>query len=107
MRVPVPPIDWQRRPAALQARLQSCNQLSGLLVNRAFALEVVVMLGDSQDALPWNISPAQHILKKRNHLFTRLRSAERNNQNGIVVQIHITGHPSAYAPAKSTQAAKR
>ena len=88
MPIPVSPIDWQLRSVSLQLRFQRGDQLSRLLVNRALAFEVVVVLGYGEHALPRNIAPAQHILKKWNHLFTRFRSAERNNQNGIVVHIH-------------------
>src|SRR5271166_1952250 len=102
MPIAVPPIDWQRWPAALQLRLQCRNQLSRLLVNGALALEVVVVLGHGQHALARNIATAQHVLKKRNHLFTRLRSAERNDQNRIVVHIHIICYLSTNVPAENT-----
>jgi hypothetical protein len=66
---------------------RATDQLSCLLINRAPALEVLVELGYGEHALAGNIASPQHILKKGNDLCMRLRTSERNHQNGIVVHM--------------------
>ena len=55
-----------------------------MLVNRAAAVEVVVVFGDLEQALARNVLPTQHDLKKRQHVLVLFRSPKRNNQHGIV-----------------------
>ncbi len=105
MPIPVSPINWHAGSVALQLRFQGGDQFPRLLVDRALALEVVVVFGHRQHALPGNIAPAQHGFKKRNHLFARLWPPERNHQNGVVVHAPIIGHEPARLPAENTTAA--
>ena len=65
--------------------LQRCDQFSRLLVDRALAVEVVVVLGDRQHAFARNIPSAQHVFEERNHIFRGLRPTEGDNKNGVVV----------------------
>src|SRR5713101_9500515 len=79
MPVTVSPIDWQLWAMLLQLRPQRGNQLARLLIDRALALEVVIVLGHGQHAFARNVPSAQHVFQEGNHLFLRFRPTERDD----------------------------
>src|SRR5260370_5878893 len=89
MPVPVSPIDWQLRPVPLQLRFQRADQVTGLLIDRALTLEVVIMFGHGQQALARDVPSAQHVFKEGKYFFFRFRTTKRNHQNGVVVHVWI------------------
>lgn len=84
MPIPIPPIDGQMGAIALQLRFERGNQVSCLLIDGALAFEVVVVLGDGEQAFARNIASAQHGFEKGNYVFARLGSAEGNHENGVI-----------------------
>ena len=85
MPVTVSPIHRQLRTVLRQFLLQSRDQFPNLLVDRALAAEVVIVLGDCQHAFAPNIPSSQHVFEEWDHLFRRFRAAEGNNENGVVI----------------------
>src|SRR5258708_18061678 len=93
MPVAIPPIDWQPRPVSLQLRVQRGNQRPRLLVDRTLSLEVVIMLGHGQHALPRNVPPAQPVLEEGNHLFLPSRPTETNPPTAALVHSILPSFP--------------
>jgi len=85
MPVSVPQIDWQAGPVSFQLRLQCGNQIACLLVDRALASEVVIVLGYSEKTLARNILPPQYGFEEGNHVFPGFWPAEGYNKNCVVV----------------------
>ena len=69
---------------ARQLALQPSDQRAVLIVDRALAAEVIVVLRDRQHPFARNIAPAQHILKKWNDVVRLFRSSERKHQDGVI-----------------------
>src|SRR5580658_5502858 len=85
MPVAVSPVDGQVRSMLREFGLQRGDQFAGLPVNGALAAEVVVMLGDGQQAFARNIFSAQNIFQKGDHIVPGLGTAEGDHQNRVVV----------------------
>ena len=51
-----------------QFTFESCDQFASLLVDRALAVEMVVVLGDREHALARNIPSAQNVFEEWNHI---------------------------------------
>ena len=69
MPVAIPPIDRQLRATSRKFGLREFvfdrrDQIAGLLVDRAFAVEVVVVLGDGQHALARDVAPRSTFSRK-------------------------------------------
>ena len=85
MPIAIAPVDRDLGSMLRQFAFESCNQFTGLLVDRTLAAEMVVMFGDRQHALPRNIPPAQNVFQERNHILRALGPAEGDNQNRVVI----------------------
>ena len=74
------------RSAANRSALSSSGPISAaiLIVDGAAAVEVIIMLGHFQHPLARHIPPAQDVFEKRNHVFVFLRTAEGDDQQGVV-----------------------
>ena len=87
-RVPVPiaPINRQRNTLP-----QRRNQRAILIVDGTAAVEVIiVVLGDFKHPLPRNVAAAQHVFKKRNHLFVFFSGLPNETISSFrIVWIHI------------------
>ncbi len=55
---------------------QRSDQLAALIVDRAFAAEVVVMLGDLEQAVARDVPATRDVLKEREDVFGSLGSTE-------------------------------
>src|SRR5437868_6472887 len=93
MPVPVAPVDRQIRAVLFEFAFQSGDKFPGLLVDGALALKMVVVFGDREHALPRNVSPPKHVFKKRNDIFSRFGTTERDNQDGVIIRC-FRGHSS-------------
>ncbi len=87
MPIAIAPIDGQARAVARQLFAKPGDQRAVLIVDRALAAEVVIMLGDRQHPFPRHIAPAQHVLEKRNDVVRFFRSSEREHQNGVIRRV--------------------
>ena len=65
--------------------LQGGNQLAGLLVDGTLAFKMIVMFSDGEHAFARNIFSPKHILEKRNDIFSRFGTTERDNQESVVI----------------------
>ena len=54
-----------------------------MIVDRAAAIEMIVVFGDGQHSFARDVAAAQDVLQKRNHVFAFFRTAKRNNKKGI------------------------
>ena len=90
MPVAVAPINRQRRPVPVELGHQRHQQAAVLGVDRADALEEVVVLGDLLHTLGGNILAAEHVLQKRQHVVPFFRAAEGDQQQGVVGMAHGT-----------------
>src|SRR5207302_7363865 len=79
MPVPVSPVDRQLRTMLFEFAFQSGDQFASLLVDWALAVKMVVVFSDGKHSLPGNVSPPKHVLKKRNDVFSRFGTTERDN----------------------------
>jgi len=68
MPVSVPQIDWQAGPVSFQLRLQCGNQIACLLVDRALASEVVIVLGYSERRSRGIFFPRNTVSRKESRL---------------------------------------
>jgi hypothetical protein len=62
---------------------ERANQRPHLVVDRAFALKMLVVAGDFQHPLAGPVSPLQHVLEKWNDVVPLFRSAEADDQEGV------------------------
>ena len=99
MPVAITPINRQPRPVRLKLALQAGDQGASLIVDRALAIEMMIMLRDREHSLARNVAPAQHILEERNYVVGLLRSAERKHQDCVVCGPGI--HHYCRAPAST------
>ena len=74
-------------PCSASSRSQRGDQRPVLIVDRALAAEVVIVLGDLQHSLARNVLSAQHVLKERNHIVRPFRTSERDNQQSVVLHL--------------------
>src|SRR5580704_12350871 len=65
MPVAIAPIDGKLQPVAGQFQFERGDQFAVVIVDRALAAEMIIMLRDGQHPLARYIAPAQDILKKR------------------------------------------
>ena len=82
--VAVPPIDGQANAMGIEFGAQCGNEFAALIIDWAFAAEVVIVFCDFVEAFGRNAPAACHIFQKRHYIFGLLRAAEGNNQNRIV-----------------------
>src|SRR6202140_1991131 len=61
------------------------DQVACLLVDGAFAIEVVVVLGHREHALTWNVASAQHIFEEWDDILPGFRATEGDNKDRVVV----------------------
>jgi hypothetical protein len=61
-----------------QLGFEQANQLAHLLIDGAYAAEVIVMFGDFEHAVARHVPPAQDILKEGDDIGGLLRPAKRN-----------------------------
>ena len=85
MPVAISPVDGQVRAAPVEFGPQGGEQCEILLVDRALAAEMMVVLGDFQHPLARHVSAAEHVLQERHHVIGAVGTAERHEQHRIVV----------------------
>ena len=68
MPVAIAPVDRQLRAVRGQLALERRDQLPVLLVDRADAAEVLVVLGDFEHPLARHVLAAEHVFEKRQHV---------------------------------------
>src|SRR6267154_4343421 len=100
MPVPVSPIHWKLRPASLQLRFERGNQFARLLVDRAPALEVVIMFRNLEHSFARNVPSAQHVLEEGKYVFLRFRTTKSDHQNGVVIHLKIWTMLTTAAPRR-------
>ena len=85
-RVPVAiaKINGQTRPVAGKFFFEPRDQGAVLLVDRAFAAELIVVLGHGQHALARDIFAAEHVFQKRNHVLRALWPTEGDKKQRVV-----------------------
>ena len=79
MPVAIAPINRQRRQPA-----ERLDQRPHLVVDRALAIEVIVVSGHGQQPLARNPAPARDVLEEGKHVFPLLRPAEAHHQHRVV-----------------------
>ena len=84
MPVAIAPVDRQLRPVLGQFPLQRGDQLPILIVDRALAAEVVVVLGDFEHPLARHVAAAEHVFQKRQHVVRAVGPAEGDDEQRIV-----------------------
>ena len=84
MPVAIAPVDGQVGTATIEFIPDRCQQGDVLLVDRALAAEVVVVLGHFKHALSRHVASAEDVFQKRNHVVGAVGAAERNEQHGVV-----------------------
>ena len=89
MPVPVTPINRQFHAVRAELGVQRRNQPPALRVNRARAVEMVVMFRNLKHALSRHILPAQDILKKGDHICALFGSSERHQQKCVIAIVHM------------------
>ena len=94
MPVAIAPIDRQARPMLGQFVLQPRDQSAVMIVDGALAVEVMIVLGDFEQALAGHIPPAQNVFEKRHYVIRLLRPTERQHQHGVIIR-----HPYSLSPA--------
>src|SRR5438270_3660910 len=83
--VAISPINGELGSMLREFALERCDEFANLLVDRALSAEMVVMFRNREHTLARNIPSAQHVFEKWHYLFGGLRSAERDNKNGVVL----------------------
>ena len=63
---------------------QSRDEFANLGVDRADAVEVIVVLGDLKHPLAGNVASAKHVLQKRNDIVPLLGTPETDHQDGVI-----------------------
>src|SRR5580692_10035951 len=92
MPVAIAPVDRQLRAVLREFVLESGNQFAGLLVDGAFATEMVVVLGDGQHTFAGNVSAAQYVFEEGDDIVLGFRAAEGDNENRVVIhELRMTG----------------
>ena len=79
MPVTVAPINWHIEIVLGKIFLDRGNQITILLIDRANATKVFVMLGDFQHPFVRNVFSSQDVFKKRHHVILAFRAAEGND----------------------------
>src|SRR6476469_3112494 len=77
MPVAIAPVDRQMRAVSRKFLFEYSNECPVLIVDRAAAAELVVMLGHFKHSLAGHVSAAQHIFEKRQNVVRSVRAAER------------------------------
>src|SRR5579864_4686699 len=90
MPVSIAPVDRQPGTVAGQFRFEARDQSTVLIVDRALAAEMIIVLGHFEHALARNIAAAQNVFEKRDDIVRLLRSSERENQYRVVIV--LSGH---------------
>src|SRR5580704_16398694 len=92
MPVAIAPVDRQLRAVLREFVLESGDQFAGLLVDGAFATEMVVVLGDGQHTFARNVSAAQYVFEEGDDIVLGFRAAEGDNENRVVIhELRMTG----------------
>ncbi len=84
MPVAIAPVNRNPRTQAREFALKAGDQRAILIVDRALAAEVIVMLGDFEHAFTRNVAAAQNVLEERDHVVGLFRTAEGEYDNGVV-----------------------
>src|SRR5215467_3088537 len=85
MPIAISPIDRKLGTMLRKLFFERRNQFAHLLVDGALAFEVVVMFGDGEHALAGNVASAEDVLKEGNDVFAGFWSAERDDQDAVVL----------------------
>src|SRR5580692_715191 len=92
MPVAIAPVDRQLRAVLREFVLESGDQFAGLLVDGAFATEMVVVLGDGQHTFARNVSATQYVFEEGDYVVGGFWAAEGDNENGVVIhELRMTG----------------
>src|SRR5215471_1429319 len=85
MPIAISPIDGKIRTVVSKFVLDGCDQITCLLVNRAFAVEVVIVFGNGEHAFARDVASAKHVFEEGDDMVMTFRTAERNHQECVVV----------------------
>ena len=89
MPIAISPIHGKIRTAVSEFVLNGRYQIACLLIDRAFAIEVVIVFGNGEHAFPRDVASAKHVLEEGNDIIMTFRTAEGNHQECVVV--HAVG----------------
>ena len=67
-----------------RARAERGDQVADLVVDRADAVEMVVVLGDLEHPLAGDVPAPQDVLQERHHVVASLRAAEADDQDRVI-----------------------
>src|SRR5207249_2293623 len=84
MPIPVAPVNRQARSALGELPIEGGNQGPVLSVDRSLAIEVIVVFGNLQQALPRHVPAARYVFEEWDNVFTPLRPAEGDQQQRVV-----------------------
>ena len=76
MPVAISPINRKLRAAGGEQTFETGDQRAILIVDRASAVEMIIVLRYFEHPLAWNVAATQNVLKKRNDVGVFFRSAE-------------------------------
>src|SRR5215510_2681234 len=71
-------------PVLAQFMFKCINKRPVLSIDWAYAAKLVIMFGNLEHPLVWDISASQNILQKWDDLIYALRAAERHNEYRII-----------------------
>ena len=100
MPVAIAPIDRDVWPAAVEFCTQCSEERPVLLVDRALATEMLVVLRHFQHPFPRDVSPAEHVFQKRHHVIRAIGTTKRDQQDGVVGVGHTGTTHTATAHAE-------
>ena len=95
MPIAIAPIHRQRRPVRGQLALDRRNRAPVLLVDRAAAAEMVIVLGHFEQPLAGHVPAAEDVFQKRHHVVGAVGPAERDDEQ-CVVRKHARRQGSAF-----------
>ena len=67
-----------------QLALERRDQSPVLVVDRALAAEVLIVLGDFEHSLAGHVPPAEHVFEKRDHIVRAVGAAEGDHEHGVI-----------------------
>ena len=97
MPVPIAPVDRKVDVTRLELFLERPDEGAVLVVDRALAVEVVVVGGHLLEALRRHVLAAHDILEKRHDVGPLFGTAKRDQKNAVVFQIRVA-HGGTLAP---------
>ncbi len=78
--IPIAPVNWQADVPPLQLVVKCSDQLPQLRVDRAHALEMVIMLRHLKHPLAWDRLAPEDVFQERNYVVAGFGSTERDDQ---------------------------